>query len=245
MAIPSFISHGEAQSGVGAITVPWPVGVHQADDIGILLVETSNQATATTLSDDQGFVEIENSPQGVGGGTGTGGENRLAAFWCRATGTTMGSPQVVDVGNHQIGAIMVFRGCITTGNPWSMTTGNVEGTSTSAVTLPGGTTTHADCLIVNCLTHGKDDDVPTVGGWTNPDLSDYAEILDSATLAGHGGTIAAAAGGLAAAGAFSDSTAALTSNQMQGRLTVALRPPAVAGGFTDPGYYRRHTQRYG
>jgi hypothetical protein len=247
VAIPSFVSHGVMVAGTGAVSPTWPVGVHQADDIGLLYIEQSNQAGTTTLSTAAGFVEVSDSSQGAGLGAGAGGETRLSVFWSRATGATMGTPVVADLGNHQIATICVFRGCITTGNPWDITAGDTDAVGgSSAVTWPGDTTTVADCLIVHGLASGTDANGARVSGYANPDLANITERFDDGSQTpGHGGAIAVVTGEKAAAGTFSSTTATMTTASMQGRHVIALKPPAGGGGGAAPDTWHYRTRSQG
>ena len=242
MALPVVQAVGTADAAMSTISPAWPA--HLAGDIALLFVETSNQATATTLSDAQGFVEVTDSPQGAGGGAGTSGECRLAVFWCRATSNAMSAPTVVDVGNHQYGVIVTFRGCIASGDPWDVTAGDIDDVGSTSVSIPGDTTTVADCLIVAACARGIDDAAAKFTDWANADLANVAEIFDEGTALGHGGGLGIATGEKAAAGAFGATTATLANSSMQGRIMIALKPPTPGGGAAPPEtwYYRTTAQ---
>lgn len=224
MAIPVPQAIGGTQAGVGAVSPAWPT--HETNDIGLLFVQTANQAVS--LSDAQGFVEVPDSPQGTGTAD-TAGATRLAVFWCRATSAAMSSPTVADSGDHNIAFILTFRGCITTGNPYDVTAGDT-GTSDTAVSVPGDTTTAADCLVVAACAHATDTGTAQFSGWANADLTDVAEFRDQANQAGHGGGIGVATGGKATAGAYGATTATLATASAQARLSIALKPAAGGTG---------------
>src|SRR5712691_6376584 len=90
---PTFQAVGTAQSGTGALTgagaVAWPT--HSAEDIGLLIIQTNNQAV-TLGTNAADWTQVTNSPQGTGT-TGTAGAlaTRLTAFWSRATSSSMGA----------------------------------------------------------------------------------------------------------------------------------------------------------
>jgi len=86
-AAAAYQAAGTAAAATNNITVAWPT--HQIGDIGLLIVETANQAV--TLSTPAGFVEVTNSPQGTGTAGGTTA-TRLSVFWARATSGSMTSP---------------------------------------------------------------------------------------------------------------------------------------------------------
>src|SRR5690349_6737758 len=64
---------GTVQNGTGAITVAWPA--HQAGDIGLLVIETANQAV-TLGTNAANWTQVTNSPQGTGTAA-TAGATRL------------------------------------------------------------------------------------------------------------------------------------------------------------------------
>jgi hypothetical protein len=221
VAVPTFVAVGTSGVGAGGgITPTWPS--HQADDIGVLLVQTSNQAVS--FSNAAGFVEITDSPQGTGV-AGAAGASRLSAYWCRATSGAMTDPVLNDSGDHTFCYIAVFRGCIASGNPWDVTSGDT-GASDTAVSIPGDTTTVADCLIVAAVAHAIDATTAQVSGWANADLANVAERRDASTNTGNGGGVGIATGEKAAAGAYGVTTATLDAASLQGRMSIALKPPA-------------------
>ena len=219
-APPTFQAAGAVVSGVGGITVAWPA--HQAGDIGLLLVETANEAVV--FGNAQGFVPVANSPQGTGTAAGAT-STRLSVYWARATSAAMASPVLNDAGNHQIGRIITFRGVVGTGNPWNVTAGAVAATASTAVSIPTVTTTVADTLVVTIVSNGTDTTTAQTSGWTNANLTGLAEIADSNTNSGNGGGFGAAAGVKAAAGATGATTATLATSSVQGLMTIALMPP--------------------
>ena len=129
MALPTFQAVGDVVASTGPLTVPWPAG-HDVDDVGLLFVESANEAVSLTTAN--GFAAVTNQ------GTGTGGQataTRLSVFWCRATSAAQAAPVVADSGTRQTAFIMTFRGCIKTGNPWDVFAGNTAA-STTAGSIP-------------------------------------------------------------------------------------------------------------
>jgi hypothetical protein len=224
MALPAFGAVGGTAAGVSTVQPAWPT--HATDDIGLLFVQSANQVIS--LSDAQGFVQVPDSPQGTGTAD-TAGSTRLAVYWCRATSGAMAAPTVADSGDHVVGTIVTFRGCIATGNPWDVTAGDT-GASNTAVSIPGDTTTVADCLIVMACAHGIDSAAVQFTDWANADLANLAERRDISTASGHGGGIGVATGEKATAGAYGVTTATLASASLQARMSIALKPPL--GGAT-------------
>jgi hypothetical protein len=157
-----------------------------------------------------------------------GSETQLTVFWARASSGAMAAPTVADLGNHQLGEILTVRGCIASGDPWDVTAGDVQSTATTAVSVPGATTTVSDCLVVMIASNGFDTDIAQTSGWANPDLANVTERGDINTALGHGGGFGFATGEKAAVGAYGATTATLAGASQQGRLSIALRPPVAS-----------------
>ncbi len=225
-AAPTFQAAGTVQAGTGALTgataVAWPA--HQANDIGLLIIETENQAV-TLGTNAVNWTPVANSPQGTGTAGGPGA-TRLTVFWSRATSGAMGAVGVNDSGDHQRAQIITFRGVITTGNPWDVTAGNVASTTATAVSIPGATTTVANTLVVAIVANSTDTTTVQTSGWANASLTGLTERADGNTTAGNGGGFGVATGVMATAGAYNATTATLLTSSVQGRMSIALRPPA-------------------
>ena len=239
MAIPTFVGESGRFGGVGNQTPSWPAG-HQADDIGILWIETANQAVPAT---PDGWNVVPDSPQGEGTG-GDAAATRLTLFWRRATSGTESSPSTGDSGDHQICGMAAFRGCITTGDPYDVTAGDTAAVATDAVSVPGDTTTVADCLITAWVAHSTDiGSSVQVGSWANADLANVTERFDWSGANAGGGGVSMATGEKATAGAFGATTATLVTASLQGRIMVALKPPAAGGAAApDTWHYRMTAQ---
>lgn len=235
MAIPTFVATGGFAGGINAQTPTWPA--HVTNDIGILLVESANEAAAAPT----GWAECPSSPQGTGT-AGTGTSTRLTAFWKRAASAAETDPTVADTGQHQMCLIATFRGCIETGSPFDVSAGNVEANdAATAVSIPGATTTVADCLVVLLLAGGADvSGSAQLSNWANADLANVLERDERWSTAGNGGGVAVATGEKAAAGAYGATTALLATGCVQGRISLALMPPPPAGPapYVRPGFDR-------
>ena len=215
---PQLQAVGTIASGVTDVTVNWPT--HQAGDVGILVVETADEAVV--LGTPAGFVEIQDSPQ-AGTAPLLVNRTRLTAFWCRATSGSMTSPVITDPGDHAVAYIVTFRGVRPTGNPWNVTKGDaVTGTGDTVVAVPGSSTTQPDCLIVSIVAYKQQG--PNISGWANADLANVAQIADLGAADGNAGAVAMASGEKALAGAFGATTATLSTQSQQGRLMLALAP---------------------
>src|SRR5262245_12496394 len=176
---PTFISAGAMAEGTGSITPGLPLFL-QENDIMLLFVETANELVA--VSTPAGWAIVADSPQG----TGTAGDvaaTRLSVFWKRAIFSET-APVLTDPGDHTIGQILAFRGCVTSGNPWDVTSGDTGASSTS-VSIPGDTTTVANCLIVLAVANQTDSATPQTSGYTNSDLASLTERTDVNTTQGN------------------------------------------------------------
>jgi hypothetical protein len=225
LAAPVWVSPaGTAQSATtGAVTAPWPTG-HQAGDIGLLFIERNGGANSPVLSTAAGFVEVTGSPQSTG--TTTAG-TKLSVFWCRATGGAQTSPVVTaptTSADHTYAVILIFRGCVSTGNPWDGTpVGGVKAAASTSATVTGLTTTVPNTLLVQSITKDLDATAAFASAQTNGNLSGIAEHFDAGTISGLGGGIAVWSGTKAAAGATGNTTVTVTSS-INAFHTLALRP---------------------
>lgn len=211
-------ANGGAVEGVGTLSPAWPA--HQAGDIALLLVQTSNQVVTETTS---GWVEVPNSPQGIGTG-GAADATRLTVFWKRADSAAEANAGLSDSGDHQIAQIVTFRGCIATGNPWDVTAGDTS-TSSATVTFPNVTTTVPNALLVCVYAWGNDSADPGVnqtGGWSGSSTPLTRRGL-AGTVTGTGGGFAYGTGLKAATGLTTSLQAGQDLAGQQGRMTIALK----------------------
>jgi hypothetical protein len=226
MALPTFVAAGTLASGTGNITPALPGG-YAANDIFLLFVESANQTIAVPTA---GWAEVTGSPQGTGTAGGTAA-TRLAVFWKRAiAGDT--APTVTDPGDHAVGRVLAFRGCVASGNPWDITAGDVDTTADTSGSIPGATTTSPDTLIVLAVSNGTDTTTAQASGWTNASLAGILERIDSNATASNGGGFAVATGGKAVAGAYSATSVTLATASVKGLLSIALKPLAVDANNT-------------
>lgn len=218
---PTYQAIGSVASGTGNVTVNWPT--HQAGDIGILFIESTG-GQAASLGTANGFAAITGSPSATGATTsGT----QLTAYWCRATSGSMSSPIITDPGDHAIGYIVTFRGCIAEGSPFdgSAVAAQKASASTSA-SAPGITTTVANALVVAAISRDNDSASAAFSSWTNSDLASITERGDTGSTQGNGGGIGVATGVKTAAGAVGTTTATVTSS-INASLTMALIPQST------------------
>jgi Putative Ig domain. len=230
MALPTFVGNGNPQASTAGFNCPWPAG-HQADDIGLLVVETANEAVTAP----SGWADVLNSPQGTGTAAAAG-STRLHIFWKRATSNAEPTVPVPDSGDHQIARLFVFRGCINSGNPWDVTAGAVQASASTSVSMPSVTTTVANCLIVLVSSNATDTTVGQQSGAANAGLANLTSLYTHQSGVGVGGGYQILTGEKATAGATGATTATLATASTQALLTIALKPPTAG---TDPfgGFY--------
>jgi len=222
-ATPTFVAAGTVASSAGAITPALPSGV-ATGDILLLALETANQAISITNQNGGTWTEVTNSPQGTGTAGGAGA-TRLTVFWSRYNGT-QGAPTTSDSGNHQLGRITAFRGAAASGNPWDVTAGGIDASSSTSGSIPGATTTVGTTFIVTIIAT----DLPDASGtanfslWANSNLTNVTERTDNTVAAGNGGGLAIATGEKSAAGAYGNTTVTLANAAVKGMMSIALKP---------------------
>lgn len=216
---PVFAAPGPITGSVTVASIEWP-GLHVANDIGILSVETANQAIATP----SGWSAVANASQGVGT-PGSATATRLQVFWRRATSSSEPSASLTSTGDHVIGIILTVRGCISIGDPVNASAGDDGGdVDSTAVVIPGATTTVANCLIVAIASRQTDSTAAQQSGQVNASLTGLTERSDIGNLTGNGGAFAIVTGTQSAAGVYGATTATLATASRQGRVSLALRP---------------------
>jgi len=220
---PTFVAAGAVASGTGTITPALPSGI-ATNDILLLFLETANQAISISNQNGGTWTEVTNSPQGIGTAGGSAA-TRLTVFWSRYNGT-QGAPTAGDSGNHQAGRIIAIRGCATSGNPWDVTAGGVEGTADTSGSIPGATTTVANTLVVAAIATSLPDANGTANfsAWANSDLTNVTERMDNTRNAGNGGGLAVATGEKVTAGVYGATAVTCGTAAAKGMLSIALKP---------------------
>jgi hypothetical protein len=224
-APPAFQAAGTKVDSTGAVSPAWPA--HQANDIALLVVETAGGEPAS-LSAPQGFTGVTGSPQGdnvdIGGTV-------LTVWWKRAASSSEAAPTVADSGDHTLAQIVTFRGAVTTGNPWDVTAGSAtSGTGSTAFSIPGGTTTVANTLVVALIASSTS---TAASGWTNAALTGLAERTDVSSSQGNGGGLATATGVKLLPGPYA-TTGTLGASVRQARMSIALKPADTAPIWRKP-----------
>lgn len=170
---------GETAAGTGNITVNYPT--RSNNDILILFVETAAAQPVVTVT------------AGAGGGTWTkvtdvqGTDSTLNIWWSRWTTGQATSVTVTDVGDHQIGGVISFSGCVTTGTPYEGLNTSTSASTTSG-SFPAVTTTYYNTEIVGMMTQGRDANwTNEFSAYTNSNLSNITERYDEGANTGGGG----------------------------------------------------------
>jgi hypothetical protein len=225
MAVPVIQGVGPKGNGTGNVQYLFTGVSYQLNDIGLLFIETAN---AATISVDQGWTQVSSSPQSS---TAT----ILHLYWKRLSASETG-PTATQGGttNHQCGGIIVIRGCIETGNPWNITNGTIETASDTSVSVPGGTTTIAECLVL-AATSDQTDSASAQGTGTpaNADLTSVAyTVLNYNTNNGNGGGVVVMKGEKASAGTYGASSMTLVTASDKGLINIALKPPPPSWDYS-------------
>lgn len=205
----------------GATGLSPVAGTHRVNDILFLLMETEDTATMSFV-DQAGYSEVAGSPVVAGsGGVGT----QLHLYWKRAASSAESNPVIDDTGNHQRARILAVKGCVTSGDPWDATPStDTEGTGSTSVTIPGGTTSGNHRLILTIVTNPTDTIVSQVSGWANSSLKNKWERVNNNSSSGNGGGFALLSGELPIAGTYDATTATLETSAVQARMSIALKP---------------------
>lgn len=225
MAVPAQGLLGTSTKGVGALTPVPPV--HAVNDILVLIVGNNNEVS--TLTTASGFVEAVNSPngQGTAGGTSASG---IAVYWVRATSTSMASPVVGAMAAGAVAQIVTITGCITTGVPINISASDHTSGATTAINIPGATTTVDECLVLAVIVDHVDSgaDKIAAGTFANVDLTGVAEwSFARGNAVGNGCGFAYATGAKTGLGPYGSTTATGTQTLHQSRMSLAFMPPSV------------------
>lgn len=214
---PIFVEAGTAAGSLTVASVPWPA--HAAGEVGVLVVETANQPIATP----SGWTAVPNGSQGVGT-AGSTTATGLQVFWRRAASGAEAAVSLTSTGDHVNGRILTFRGCIASGDPVDASAGNDGGdVNSTAVSIPGATTTVANCLVIAIASRQGTSSLQQ-SGQANASLTAVVELTETGLGLGNGGGFGIIAGTLAAAGAYSATTATLATASRQARVSLALKP---------------------
>jgi len=219
MPTPNFQAVGTQQANTAAITVAWPT--HVANDIGLLVIETSGNDATISITTPTGWQAVPGSPVTD---LATSAGSKLQVWWKRAVSSAETSVTVPDAGDHQIARIFTFRNCITTGNPWDVTTTGSKTTASTTATVPAVTTTVADTLITMIVGRPNDNASTThFGVPVNANLTSLGEAGEAGSTVGNGGGFVVSRGVKATAGNTGTSTLSKIASTTDTYMVIALR----------------------
>lgn len=213
----SFVAAGTtAKVASGDLSVDAPAGI-AANDI-LLLVYFGRDSVSPTVGN--GYTLKQSA----------GGSNRRSrVFWKRTNGTESATTVTHTAGDAALAAILAFRGCPTTGDPFDSASGGQSSASSGSVSVPTLTTAsdNAYVLMVAGSVVQSTWSIAAAG-----DLGSTAELLDDSTALGSGASFAVEAGVMASHGAVGT----LTLTQSVSGLYVAHSLALAASGGTPKPY---------
>lgn len=194
MAAPSIVGVGAVAASVTPTGITPVIPTHQTNDILLGVFESGDPAGITAPS---GWAHVTGSPQPQGVGTNP---TCISVIWKRAASASETNPTIASTANHQVGGILVVRGCIETGNPWNYTPAVGGATQAATFSNVGGTTTVADCLAIFAVAGHADSNADQFSSVTNATLTGFAEADQYPTNLGNGGCAGVWSGTKAAPG---------------------------------------------
>lgn len=224
MPTPNFQAVGSLRVSAGALTgataVPWPT-THVANDIGLLVIETSGDGTTVDITTPTGWEAVPGSPVTD---VATAAGSKLQVWWKRAASASEGAVTVPDSGDHQMARIFAFRNCIATGDPWDVTTTGNKTTASTTATVPAVTTTVSDTLIVMIVGRPNDNNSEShFGVPVNSNLTNRVERAEVGSLTGNGGGFVLSTGVKATAGDTGTSTLSKSVSTTDTYMVIALK----------------------
>lgn len=214
--LPSIVSVGSSFTSTAVPTATLP-GTHAANDILVLVIQTSNQDFTTP----SGYTQL--GPKNGIGVAAAAGSTKLCIYWKRDGGAES-APTLSDSGDHTFGVMFAVRGCPTTGDPFCIGGQAWKFTASTTGTADKGTTVMDNCLVVNIFAHGIDSATAQGSSPTNADLTSVTEQFDGATTDGTGGGIYVMSGTRAFRGPFTGSTVTWAASTVDVSTTVVFIP---------------------
>jgi hypothetical protein len=212
---PTFELVGAAQSSSSGITVPWQAS-HAANDLGIIPFMCRGDGSFT-LPSGWGLI----------GSQLVGGDNNLRqlhAMWKRAVSGAEAAQAIADTGARDFGYMFGVRGALASGDPIDAMVLTRQDTTNTSFTLNGLSTLGPNRLVIDLLCNRTIVATPEASGWTNADLTGFAERADLQTSAGSGGGISVASGVKAAAGPVGVTTGFLATSSPYVGIKFAVKP---------------------
>lgn len=231
---PVFQAVGAQQNSTGAsVNVAWPT--HLTNDIGLVVIETSGNSA--TLTPPAGWAAVPGTPVTD---VATIAGSKLHVWWKRAASAAEGTVATGAATDHIVARLCTFRGCVTTGNPWNVTTTGTKTTASNTATVPSLTTTLDDTLITMIV--GRPDDSSSVvhfGVPVNAGLTGLGEATEAGTINGNGGGFVVSYGIKDLPGSTGTSTLTKIASTTDTYVVLALKAPTeligTVGTFNDNG----------
>lgn len=213
----SVVAMGAVAAVVGGACTPAVHAGNLAGDIQLLWVEAANEPLNTIT----GFTRIGSSAVVQA----TGLVTDLSVFWKRSAGGDTAPSITSTPQNHLIARIIGVRGALASGSPIHISNTGLDNTADTAISIPGATTTVANCLVFAGFTTGADVATSQLSGsFTNASLGSVTTQINNWTTSGNGGGIACCSGTKATAGAYSATTATLTTANTAAMMSFAVAP---------------------
>jgi len=164
----------------------------------------------------------------------TGLATNLSAFWKRASDSEAAPSITASLQDHLIARIIGVSGIALNSSPVHVVNTGADNVSSTSASIPGGTTTLADCLIFAAVATGVDtNSTAMASAWTNASLTSVTEQVDNWTLSGNGGGIGVATGGKATAGAYSATTVTLATAATKAMMSFAITATEAVAGIVE------------
>lgn len=173
---PAYFAVSSLVTGSSSLNVTYPSSL-QANDIAIIHAIVADSTNANSINVPTGFTQIDQRPIFSAADT----TSSAGIFWKRLTGSESGTVTVsytgALAGTDTCAAIMtIWRGCVTSGDPFEGAGYNIAGAVTSSMTGPAVTTTGSNRRIVHFGT--------TYSQSTCTAASGYSEKYDGLVIAG-------------------------------------------------------------
>lgn len=218
-APPTIVSVGSSFTSTATPTATLP-GTHAANDILVLVIQTSNQDFTTPA----GYTQL--GPKNGFGASAAAGSTKLCIYWKRDNGSES-APTLSDSGDHTFGVMFAVRGCPTTGDPFRMIGQAWKLTASTTGTADLGTTRTDNSLVVNIFAHAIDAAAAAGSAPTNASLTSVAENFDGGTADGTGGGIYVMSGIKAVAGDVAASTVTWGTSTVDVSTSVSFVPLGI------------------
>jgi hypothetical protein len=223
VAAPVVQAVGVFDAGTTSFTADVPAA-RQANDILVLVVESSNGNDAGTPNTPTGFTRRFERTQNAGVSTCT----TLSVF-AKVSDGTEGDFTCDGFTNHGAGTVLVIRGAKASLAAADLLVGSGNGAGSGNGTMLGLTTEQADSLVLMVCGTTRDAaaDDTTFSAWTNANLTGITEHEDQTTAQAAGGGFGVASGVKASAGATGDSTVTIAVSQAWNSVHLAFEPLAA------------------